>query len=189
MERTLTMKRILLFAGIGLFTVGCSARPIAVDTSAAGDPQRAALGGTAGPSGPSGPVGARGPAGPAGATGPVGVVERWTSFRDILFDSDRTSIRSSETSKVSEVVSYMKQNPSLQVGLDGYANPRSTDPNAQTMRNRRVGVVRDALIQAGVRADKIRTGAFGEGRLTCNDSAEACRQSEQRVEVLIRTGN
>ncbi len=79
--------------------------------------------------------------------------------------------------------------PSLQVGLDGYANPRSTDPNAQTMRDRRVGVVRDALIQAGVPADKIRTGAFGEGRLTCNDSTEACQQRDRRVKVLIRTGN
>jgi outer membrane protein OmpA-like peptidoglycan-associated protein len=145
--------------------------------------------GSPGPTGPSGVAGVQGPTGPVGATGPVGVVERWTSFRDILFDFDRTNIRSSETSKVSEVVAYMRQNPSLQVGLDGYANPRSTDPNAQTMRDRRVGVVRDALIQAGVPDDKIRTGAFGEGRLTCNDSTEACQQHDRRVEVLIRTGN
>jgi outer membrane protein OmpA-like peptidoglycan-associated protein len=117
------------------------------------------------------------------------MVERWTSFRDILFDFDRTNIRSSETSKVSEVVAYMKQNPSLQVGLDGYADPRSTNPNARAMRDRRVGVVRDALIRAGVPAYKIQTGAFGEERLTCNDSPAMCQQRDQRVEVLMRTGN
>ena len=60
MKRTLTMKRILLFAGIGLLAVGCSARPIAGDTSAAGDPQRAALVGPTGPTGPSGVAGVQG---------------------------------------------------------------------------------------------------------------------------------
>ena len=147
------------------------------------------MAGSSGPAGRSGPAGVQGAAGPAGAPGPAGMVERWTSFRDILFDFDRTNIRSSETSKVSEVVAYMRQNPSLQVGLDGYANPRSTDPNAQTMRDRRVGIVRDSLIRAGVPADKIQTGAFGEERPTCNDSNEACQQRDRRVEMLIRTGN
>jgi outer membrane protein OmpA-like peptidoglycan-associated protein len=49
--------------------------------------------------------------------------------------------------------------------------------------------VRDALIRAGVPANKIQTGAFGEERPMCYDSTAACQQRDRRVEVLIRTGN
>ena len=34
---------------------------------------------------------------------------------------------------------------------------------------------------------KILTGAFGESRPKCNESTEACWQSDRRVEVLIGT--
>jgi peptidoglycan-associated lipoprotein len=79
----------------------------------------------------------------------------------------------------------MKQNPSVQVGIDGYADPRGTDPYNQALSERRVNAIRDALVNAGVASDKIKTGAFGEQRLLCNESTAACWQSDRRVEVLI----
>jgi hypothetical protein len=47
--------------------------------------------------------------------------------------------------------------------------------------------VPDALIKAGVPADKILTGSFGESRLICNQATEECWQRDRRVEVLIST--
>jgi outer membrane protein OmpA-like peptidoglycan-associated protein len=76
-------------------------------------------------------------------------------------------------------VRMMKQNPSLQVGIDGSMDPRGRDPRDQNLSDRRVGAVRDALIQAGVPASKIQTGAFGDTRLA----------RDRRVEVLVKTGN
>jgi len=39
-----------------------------------------------------------------------------------------------------------------------------------------------------VPGDKIKTGAFGEQRLLCNESTAVCRQTtDRRVEVLIST--
>jgi hypothetical protein len=69
-------------------------------------------------------------------------------------------------SKVSEIAAYMNQNPSLQLGIDGSSNSR-------------VNAVRDALIRTGVPSSKIRAGAFGDAQL----------RRDQRVEVLVRTGN
>jgi outer membrane protein OmpA-like peptidoglycan-associated protein len=83
-----------------------------------------------------------------------------------LFEFNRADIQASDTSKVSEIADYMYQNPSLQLGLDG-------------SNNGRVDTVRRALIQAGVPSSKIQAGAFGDQRLA----------RDQRVEVLVRTGN
>ena len=143
------------------------------------------IAGERGPAGPTGPAGAQGPAGPAGPLAQGGAAKQWSSFKDFLFDTDKSDIRANETSKVTEIAVYMKQNPSVQVGIDGYADPRGTDPHNQGLSERRVNAIRDALVNAGVASDKIKTGAFGEQRLLCNESTAACWQSDRRVEVLI----
>jgi outer membrane protein OmpA-like peptidoglycan-associated protein len=107
------------------------------------------------------------------------VVDRWTSLRDFTFDYNKADLQPSDASKVSEIADYMKQNPSLQVGIDGSMDPRGTDPRDQNLSDRRVSAVRDALIQAGVPASKIQAGAFGDAQLA----------RDRRVEVLIRTAN
>jgi peptidoglycan-associated lipoprotein len=142
--------------------------------------------GATGPMGPGGPAGAQGPAGPAGAQ-TAAAAKQWSSFRDFLFDFDKSAIRSNETSHVSDVAAYLQQNPSARVGIDGHADPRGTDPYNQSLSERRVNAIRDALVNAGVSTGKIHTGAFGETQPKCNESTESCWQRDRRVEVLIGT--
>jgi peptidoglycan-associated lipoprotein len=112
----------------------------------------------------------------------------WTKFKDFLFDFDKSDLRSNETSKVSEISTYMQQHPTVIVAIDGYTDPRGTNTYNQALSERRVDMVRSALVSAGVPADKIRTGAFGEMRLKCHEPTQECWQSDRRVEVLIGTG-
>lgn len=101
---------------------------------------------------------------------PTSRERRWTPFKDFWFDLDRSDLRSSDSGKASDVARYLSQNPGQQVGIDG-----SIDPNNADLSNRRVSTVRAALLQAGVPADKIQTGAFGD----------PLRQRADRVEVLV----
>jgi outer membrane protein OmpA-like peptidoglycan-associated protein len=143
--------------------------------------------------GPSGSIGVQGAQGAEGAPGVQGAqgaagavtVMRWTKFKDILFDFDKSDLRSNETGKVSEIAAYLQQNPSTLIGIDGYADPRGSDKYNQALSERRVNSIREALLGVGVPADKITTGAFGEMRLKCNVATEECWQSDRRVEVLI----
>jgi len=144
-----------------------------------------AMAGKRGPAGPAGPQGAQGPAGPVGPQAQATPAKQWSSFKDFRFDTNKSDIRSDEMSKVSDISTYMNENPSVQVGIEGYADPRGTDRSNQALSERRVNAIRDALVKAGVPGDKIKTGAFGEQRLLCNDATEVCWQSERRVEVLI----
>lgn len=141
--------------------------------------QGSTMAGIAGSTGRPGAAGPQGFAGLTGAQGPVGAIDRWTSFRDFWFGFNRADLQTSEMSKVSEVAAYMKQNPSLRVGIDGSMDPSGTDPRNQDLSDRRISAVRDALIQAGVPSSKIQTGIFGDAQLA----------RDRRVEVLTRTGN
>jgi outer membrane protein OmpA-like peptidoglycan-associated protein len=67
--------------------------------------------------------------------------------------------------KVSEIASYMNENPSLRIGIDGSMDPRGTDPRNQDLSDRRISAVRDALIEAGVPSSKIQSGVYGDAKL------------------------
>jgi hypothetical protein len=123
---------------------------------AAGEGGYASAGGI-GAAGPAGDVGAQGPSGPIGMQGPVGALSRWTSYRDFTFPYDQTNVPLAQMSTVSEIASYMAQNPSLRLGIDGSGNQNLSDPRADS--------VRDALINAGVPPAKIQLGAFGDPKL------------------------
>ncbi|MGA8048818.1 MAG: OmpA family protein [Burkholderiales bacterium] len=130
------------------------------------------MAGIVGPTGRTGAAGPQGAIGQTGAQGPGGPVGSWTPFKDFWFDLDRSDLRSSDSGKASDVARYLSQNPGQQVGIEG-----SIDPNNADLSNRRVSTVRAALLQAGVPASKIQTGAFGDPLL----------QRADRVEVLVST--
>jgi outer membrane protein OmpA-like peptidoglycan-associated protein len=117
-----------------------------------------------------------GATGATGNTGAVGAVPCWVSYRVFWFDGDKSDIRASDASMVTDIAAYQKKNPSLQIGIAGYMDSTNTERN-----NSRVNAIHDALVKAGVPADQITIGSkFGDAK---------SRQQDRRVEVLIQTTN
>jgi outer membrane protein OmpA-like peptidoglycan-associated protein len=154
--------------------------------------------GSVGSHGPAGPVGSQGSSGSVGPQAMAGSGDRMASsgmgnnsaaFKDILFDTDKSDIRSNEMSKIADIAAHVKQNAPMQVSIGGFADPRGTDQHNQGLSERRVSAIRDALVTAGVASDKIQTSAFGEQKPLCNESTDACWQRDRRVDVGFRTGN
>ena len=75
----------------------------------------------------------------------------------------------------------------MQVSVGGFADPRGTHQRNPGLSERRVNVIRDVLVKAGVASDKIQTSAFGEKKPLCNESTDACWQRDRRVDVGFRT--
>jgi peptidoglycan-associated lipoprotein len=191
------MKRALLFGVLALFAMGCTARPMGGETGwkvygPTGPEGPAGLVGPAGPAGPAGPPGLagvsgpQGPAGPQGTQGVAGAVARWESFKDIHFDFDKSDLRANEVGKIKEIVEFMKQNPTFEIGIEGFADPRGTDAYNQALSERRVKAILNALVAEGASAGAIRTGAEGEKNRNCGEDTEGCYQLNRRVEVFVR---
>jgi outer membrane protein OmpA-like peptidoglycan-associated protein len=136
------------------------------------------MAGVAGSTGLRGDAGQQGPIGATGTQGLEGVVDRWISYRTFWFDYNTVSLRGSDNGQVSEIAEYMKQNPSLKLGIDG-SIPSGSNLSNQDLSDRRVSTVYNALINAGVPYSRIEKGVFGDAQLA----------RDRRVEVLLRTSN
>jgi outer membrane protein OmpA-like peptidoglycan-associated protein len=200
--KTDQIKRRIKKAAVALLPL-CAGVLVAVAcTGPAGPAGPTGMTGMTGAQGSTGMTGVQGSAGITGVQGPAGITGaqgapasspqpgvRWTLVKEFMFDYDRSDIRYSESRKPAEVAAYMSQNPSARLGIAGYTNTQSTDQYNLPLSQRRVATVRDALIQAGVPADRIETGTFGTDRFMCNSSTEQCSQREGRVEVLVRASS
>jgi len=95
------------------------------------------------------------------------------SYRDFWFNDNSADILSTQKSVLIEVADYVKRNPSLMIGIDGHMDSRHMDLSKDRVNN-----VRNAFIDAGVPAERIKTGSLGDPKLS----------RDGRVEVLIKTG-
>lgn len=136
--------------------------------------------GVAGATGRPGETGERGTAGPAGAEGAIGGIHRWTAYREIWFGADATDLDRSGNAKVAEIAKYLKDNPTLQVGIDASRTTRESDrTRSQRLVDDRVASISDALTKAGVPASRIKAGTFGDPSL----------RRDGRVAVLLSTSD
>jgi outer membrane protein OmpA-like peptidoglycan-associated protein len=97
----------------------------------------------------------------------------WVSYREFWFSANSADILSTQQPMFADMADYVKRNPSLFVAIDGHMDARNRD-----LSNRRINAVRDGLVNAGLPADRIKVGDYGDSKL----------RRDGRVEVLIKTG-
>jgi outer membrane protein OmpA-like peptidoglycan-associated protein len=51
---------------------------------------------------------------------------------------DKSDVRANEMSKIKDIATFMKQNPTYEIGIEGFADPRGTDVYNQALSERRV---------------------------------------------------
>ena len=134
---------------------------------------------------PPGPPGPPGPAGVAGAAGPAGADARWPAGADILFETDEATVDEAAAEMVRKVVEFAKANGNVAIRLDGHADPRGTEPHDMELSKKRVDAVRQALVDAGVSADRIEVASFGEARSKCAEQDEGGLTAARRVAVFF----
>ncbi|MCC5785285.1 MAG: hypothetical protein JJU33_01135 [Phycisphaerales bacterium] len=133
--------------------------------------------GVAGEAGPAGVAGPRGETGQIGPVGPTGTIERWAFYREFWFDQDQATIHNSDEHQFEQIATYMRNNPSLELGLGGPATSGTAARRNQGMTENRVRAVRSGLVDAGVQDNRISNATI----------ANPDHRREGRVAVMLRT--
>lgn len=87
--------------------------------------------------------------------------------------------------KIAALAAWMQSNsPDALVALDSHQE--AADDSSKVLAAERVNAVKDALVAAGVRPDRISVGSYGAQIQVCNQGTETCRDLNRRVEILAR---
>jgi len=120
------------------------------------------------------------PGTPAGAA--VNAVGCWT-LDTILFDFDKTEIKSAAYPLLDNVVSILKKNPDMKVLLSGHCDNVGTQEYNLDLSQRRANAVRDYIVRKGILWRKLDTQGFGFTQPVALNGTDSGRAMNRRVEV------
>jgi peptidoglycan-associated lipoprotein len=105
-------------------------------------------------------------------------------FKPIYFDFDSQTIRASETGKIQEIASSMKEGGGELI-IAGFTDERGTAEYNRGLGERRAGAVRESLIAQGVDGNRIQTVSFGLEMPADSGHSESAWAKNRRAEIGV----
>ena len=102
------------------------------------------------------------------------------NVQDIFFDYDSYDIRSDAQATLAKDASYLVSNPNIKIVIGGYCDERGSDEYNLALGQNRADSAKNALVTAGVAANRIRVISYGKEKPFCTESTEACWQQNRR---------
>jgi peptidoglycan-associated lipoprotein len=103
------------------------------------------------------------------------------NVQDIFYDYDTYSIRADAQATLSKDASYLVSHPDVKFVIGGYCDERGSNEYNLALGQNRADAAKNALVTAGVAANRIRVISYGKEKPFCTESNEACWQQNRRA--------
>jgi peptidoglycan-associated lipoprotein len=103
------------------------------------------------------------------------------NVQDIFYDYDTADIRADAQTTLSRNASYLASHPNIRIVIGGYCDERGSNEYNLALGQNRADAAKNALVTAGVAADRIRVISFGKEKPFCTESTEECWQQNRRA--------
>lgn len=104
---------------------------------------------------------------------------------NLLFELDKSTIRSEDKSTLDKIAALMNAYPKLSLQIAGHADERGTNEYNLALGNKRASSALTYLTNLGVQGTRFQTISYGKEKPTCSDGTEECMARNRRVEFLI----
>jgi peptidoglycan-associated lipoprotein len=98
----------------------------------------------------------------------------------IFFDYDSYDIRADAQATLAKDADYLIAHPGIKIVIGGYCDERGSDEYNLVLGQNRAAAGKNALVTAGVAADRIRVISYGKEKPFCTESTEQCWQLNRR---------
>ncbi len=102
------------------------------------------------------------------------------SVKDVYFDYDKSDIRGDQQASVQADAQFLNQHPNITFTIEGHCDERGSTEYNLALGDQRASSVKNALVSAGVSANRIKTISYGKEKPFCMESNEACWQQNRR---------
>jgi peptidoglycan-associated lipoprotein len=105
----------------------------------------------------------------------------------VYFEFDKSSIKSSEQSKLEDVANYLKSNAAAAVRVEGNCDERGTEEYNRSLGERRALAAREYLVRLGIDASRVDTISYGEDKPAESGHSEAAWSKNRRDDFVVLT--
>jgi peptidoglycan-associated lipoprotein len=108
------------------------------------------------------------------------------NVKDIYFDYDKYDIRADQQTAAQGDAAFLKQHPNIKVTIEGHCDERGSTEYNLALGDNRANAAKNALVQAGIPADSIKTISYGKEKPFCTDHNEQCWQQNRRAHFVYQ---
>jgi outer membrane protein OmpA-like peptidoglycan-associated protein len=115
----------------------------------------------------------------------VGEGIKITFSSGILFDTNKSDLRPASLTEIDKMTEVLKKYPDTNVLVEGHTDATGSDAINQPLSERRAQAVGAATVARGIASSRVTTQGYGSSQPIADNSTEAGKQANRRVEVAI----
>ncbi|MBK7929200.1 MAG: OmpA family protein [Bryobacterales bacterium] len=104
---------------------------------------------------------------------------------DVLFEFGKFALRPEAREKLAKVSGIVLAYPALKLEVEGHTDSIGSDAFNQTLSEKRAETVRTYFVSQGLASDTIVARGYGESRPAADNTNNAGRQANRRVEIVV----
>jgi outer membrane protein OmpA-like peptidoglycan-associated protein len=104
---------------------------------------------------------------------------------DVAFAPGRAALRAEAKASLGKLVAFVNKEPGKPIRIEGHTDSRGNANANQILSQKRADSVRDALIAAGVAANRMSSVGLGEDNPVADNETEEGRAKNRRVDVIL----
>jgi len=116
------------------------------------------------------------PMAPPAAPAPdkFGEAKKGFETEGIYFDFDKYNLKPEAIKGLDKKVAFLKEYPQVKVLIAGNCDPRGSNEYNLALGDRRANAAKNYMAKAGIAENRLSTISYGEEKLICTESTEAC---------------
>lgn len=107
------------------------------------------------------------------------------NIKDAYFDYDSYEIRSQDGATLQSDAQFLNQHPNWKVLIEGHCDERGSTEYNMALGDSRAQAAKQALVSAGVAANRLSTVSYGKEKPFCTESNEQCWQQNRRGHLVL----
>ena len=107
------------------------------------------------------------------------------NVQDVFYDYDAYEIRPDAAPIIAKDAAFLNQHTGIKVVIGGYCDERGSTEYNLSLGENRANAAKQALVNAGVSPDRLRTVSYGKEKQFCTDHTEACWQQNRRAQFGV----
>jgi peptidoglycan-associated lipoprotein len=101
-------------------------------------------------------------------------------MQDVFFAYDSYDIEPQYQKVLQADASFLQQHPTIKFTIEGHCDERGSTEYNLALGDNRANATKQALVQLGISADRMRTISYGKEKPFCTESTESCWQQNRR---------